>query len=102
NWVLVPFQAACDHAQSQPGLVPMVLGVICKKKSRSTRPNAVWTSPVFCEKDTEPYEIMLNCRYIISVNPDRMEIKKDNFEVWGRIREPLMVDLGFHIHTYGL
>ena len=50
RWVLVQCQAACDHAQSQPGPTPCYLGLDFPEGKRNRRqqpPASVWTSPAF-------------------------------------------------------
>lgn len=100
QWIMVPYQASCDHAQARPGPVPLVLGIIRKKPvSKNQLRGSCWVSPVFYEDNWSAYEIVINCRYITTMNPEKMD--KDIYKLWGRLREQLMNDLSAHIHNYG-
>ncbi len=50
RWILVQSQAACDHAQTQPGSLPYYLGLdlphACVQKNR-TPPEHLWRTPIF-------------------------------------------------------
>ncbi|AGH97820.1 hypothetical protein [Micavibrio aeruginosavorus] len=108
HWIMVPCQAACDHAQQNKGTIPLYLGVIRKKTSKLPSSLYIWPNkpvPIFSDSDDQPYYIFVNPRYMLSMcKKDLDEISDTNvrtYSVWGRIRNQLMDHLGSHIHTYG-
>ena len=97
-WVLVQCQAACDYAQTRPGPLPYYLGLeLPEGKVRSkTPPAALWTSPPLDVEDTVRY-LHVNARFQISLPDSETEEIQPRY----RLREQLISDLIFHIHSYG-
>ena len=99
RWVLVQCQAACDHAQSQPGPLPCYLGLnfLESKKNKGKKPpDAAWTSPPF-EFDGEVRLLRVSARFPISLPPGQA---RDATPVY-RLREPILNDLIYHLHDHG-
>lgn len=98
RWVLVQTQAACDYAQSRPGPLPFHLGLIVRKSAvRSKRPpEALWMSPCF-EFEGEEQFLHVNARFQLSLAHGRLE----ETEPLCRLREQLLNDLIFRLHSYG-
>ncbi len=99
RWVLVQAQAACDHAQRQPGPVPCFLGLDFPeiKRNRSKKPSpAVWTSPAF-EWYGEVRMLRVSARFPIS----KPSADAQNAVPIYRLREQILNDLIYQIHSYG-
>ena len=99
RWVLVQCQAACDHAQSQPGPTPCYLGLDFPEQARDQRrkpPAAVWTSPVF-ELDGTVRVLRVNARFSVGLGSSMARGATRLY----RIREQMLNDLIFHVHTHG-
>lgn len=98
TWVLVQCQAICDYAQNKPGPLPYYLGLELPDKSisKKTPPEALWTSPSF-EKDGSTIYLRVNARFQISLSPTFTEQEHVRY----RLREQLLNDLIYRIHSYG-
>lgn len=99
RWVLVQCQAACDHAQSQPGPLPFHLGLDFPEANRSKgkQPSvAVWTSPPF-EFDGTVRLLRVSARFPISLPSAKVRNEHPVF----RLREQLLNDLIHHLHAHG-
>ena len=99
RWVLVQCQAACDHAQSQPGPLPFHLGLDfpAASEDRKRKPSvAVWTSPPF-EFDGTVRLLRVSARFPISLPSARV---RNEHPVY-RLREQLLNDLIHHLHAHG-
>jgi hypothetical protein len=98
RWVLVQAQAACDFAQKQPGPMPFVLALEMPWTSvaRQSAPGAVWPSPPLDFGGTARM-VAANCRFQISVS----EAAAKAIPAIYRIREQLLNDLVYKLHTYG-
>ena len=97
RWVLVQSQAACDYAQMQPGPLPFYLGLCLPetKARKGTSPAALWTSPCF-EFEGETHLLHVNARFQISLPSEKL-VEKPLF----RLREQLLNDLIYQLHSYG-
>ncbi len=98
RWVLVQTQAACDHAQDQPGPLPFHLG-LCLPASRNRKkkpPAALWRSPCF-EYERKASFLHVNARFTVSWRKEKARSAKPLF----RLREQLLNDLIYHLHGYG-
>lgn len=97
QWVLVYAPAACDHAQIGPGLLPYYLGLLLTEdmsKPGSSK-KAVWKSPCF-RLDHYNYFLHVNSRFQISLAE---RIAKKQLPIF-RLREQLLNQLIYHIHSY--
>lgn len=99
--VLVQAQAACDHAQGQPGPLPFYLGLeLPTSRIRKGRkpPMACWTSPTFTDSGDDEIRVLhVNARFGIFLPRD---IVRPIIPVY-RLREQLINELIYHIHSYG-
>ena len=99
RWVLVQCQAACDHAQSQPGPTPCYLGLDFpeSKKNRSRKPPAsVWTSPPF-EFDGTIRLLRVSARFPTALPL----VPAQGATRLYRLREQILNDLIYHVHGHG-
>ena len=98
RWVLVQTQAACDHAQMQPGPLPFHLGLCLPASTarRGTSPAALWRSPCF-ELDGQPALLHVNARFHVSLTRGEVQELPQIF----RLREQLLNDLIYQLHGYG-
>ena len=98
RWVLVQAQAACDHAQRNPGTLPYLLGMDVNSNSlTNNKPrDAVWTSPEFQIGGTVR-TLRVNARFQVS----RAATTVDDATPLYRLREQLLSELIDHVHTYG-
>jgi len=99
RWLLVQVQAACDFAQDQPGPIPYVLALEMPVASVSKKPapGAVIKSPAFTGATGQPKLLHINARFQTSVP----EGEAGGVTVEYRLREPLLSDIAYRIHTYG-
>jgi len=99
RWVLVQCQAACDHAQSNPGTLPYYLGLDFPEDNRSTNrkpPDSTWRGPVF-EFAGEIRRLRVNAGSSLSLPPSAMQDVTPLY----RLREQILNDLAYHLHTHG-
>ena len=99
RWVLVQCQAVCDYAQTQPGPLPYYLGLELPETfiSKSGKPpTALWTSPPFNLNNVVRH-LHVNARLQISLPNSKVKEARPRY----RLREQLISDLIFHIHSYG-
>ena len=99
RWVLVQAQAACDHAQTQPGPMPFYLGLDLPETHESKNrkaPPSLWTSPAF-EFDGEVRLLPVSARFPVSLSSS--EAQKSTLIY--RLREEILNDLVYHLHSYG-
>ena len=99
RWVLVQTQAACDYAQKQPGTLPYCLGLdlpISSLRRDGTPPAALWSSPSHYLYDTICV-LNVNVRFPVSMSCAEGVCQTPLF----RLRERLINDLIFRIHSYG-
>jgi hypothetical protein len=97
RWLLIQVQAACDHAQRQPGALPFVLALEMPELSaKDPAPQALWSSPAF-QADTGVRVLKANARFAVSLGRDEAKSAQAMY----RIREQLLNDLIHRIHSYG-
>ena len=99
RWVLVQCQAACDHAQSNPGTLPYYLGLDFPEDNRSTNrkpPDSTWRGPVF-EFAGEIRRLRVNAGSSLSLPLSAMQDVTPLY----RLREQILNDLAYHLHTHG-
>ena len=99
RWVLVQAQAACDHAQTQPGPVPFYLGLDLPQaqEARNRKPPApLWRSPAF-EFDGEIRLLHVSARFPISLSPNTAHKAAPRY----RLREQILNGLIYHLHGHG-
>ncbi|HUN99511.1 MAG TPA: hypothetical protein VMU69_25165 [Bradyrhizobium sp.] len=98
RWLLVQTQAACDFAQKQPGPMSFVLALEMPIAaiSKNSPPAAVWRAPPL-DFDGKVRAMIVNCRFQISISEARASTIASAY----RIREQLLNDLIYKIHTYG-
>ena len=97
DWVLIQCQAVCDYAQNRRGPLPYYLGLELSHTliSKNKRPEALWVSPPFERNDSMIY-LSVNARF--QVSPP--EIYAGQEKVLYRLREQLLNDLIYRIHSY--
>ncbi|WP_420463389.1 hypothetical protein [Candidatus Palauibacter sp.] len=98
RWILVQCQAACDHAQGNPGTVPFYLGLDFPEENRSSnKPSeSTWRGPVF-ELGGETRRLRVHAGSSLSVAPDAMQDVTPLY----RLREQILNDLIYHLHSHG-
>ena len=98
RWVLVQAQAACDHAQNQPGPAPFYLGLDLPKTCEPTgrkAPASLWRSPAF-EFDGEVRLLHVSARFPISLPSNVAQEASPCY----RLREQVLNNLIFRLHSY--
>lgn len=101
---LVRIGAACDHAQSRRGPLTYLLGLEVpigveriKDTSGTMRPPASeWRSPVFTLDGIEPFNLLVNSRFVLSLPSEFCQ----DWTVRYRMREQLVMHLISHANTY--
>ena len=98
RWVLVQSQAACDFAQQQPGPLPYYLGLELPVTNRrsGTPPAALWRSPTF-KLNGIVQALHVNVRFPVSLSDMEGSCQTPLY----RLREQLISNLVFQIHSYG-
>lgn len=98
KWMLLQVQAICDFAQSQPGPLPVVLGLEMPLSAVSSKkpPGAVFICPVFYENG-EPRIVHFNARFQVSLPQAEATTIRPAY----RIREPLLSLISYSQHGYG-
>ena len=99
NWVLIQCQAICDYAQNNPGPLPYYLGLELPATSipKNKKPKkALWLSPPF-EKNGSTTYLHVNACFPVSLPPKFTEQRNVRYH----LREQLLNDLIYHIHSYG-
>ena len=99
RWVLVQSQAACDHAQTQPGSLPYYLGLdfphICVQRNR-TSPEPLWESPVF-QFDGEIRVLHVSARFPMGMSHVQAQRAMPIY----RLREQILNHLIYRLHGHG-
>lgn len=99
RWVLVQSQAACDHAQTQPGSLPYYLGLdfphACVQKNR-TSPEPLWESPVF-QFDGEIRVLHVSARFPMAIS----HVEAQGAMPLYRLREQILNHLIYRLHGHG-
>lgn len=99
RWVLLQAQAACDHAQSQPGPVPFYLGLDLPEKhelKNEKAPASLWSSPAF-EFNGQVRLLHVSARFPVSLTPGEVQDAKPIY----RLREQILNDFIYHVHSHG-
>ena len=99
EWVLVQAQAACDHAQGQPGPLPYYLGMEfpTNRDDRGGKPpGACWTSPAILRNGQCRF-LRVNARFGVFVTREAVRSITPVY----RLREQTINHLVHHIHAYG-
>jgi len=99
RWVLVQTQAACDHAQARPGPLPYHLGLLLlasELRKDGKPPAAIWRSPCF-EWENQLRFLHVSARFPISLS----KMEAQNKLVIFRLREQLLNDLTYQLHSHG-
>ena len=99
RWVLVQSQAACDHAQTQPGSLPYYLGLdfphACVQRNR-TSPEPLWESPVF-QFDDESRVLHVSARFPMGMS----YVQAQGAMPLYRLREQILNHLIYRLHGHG-
>ena len=99
RWVLVQCEAACDHAQANPGTLPFYLGLAfpagCRQKG-SKPPASTWRGPAF-DLDGHPRVLRVSARFPVALPRSYAP----NLTPMFRLREQILNQLTYHIHTHG-
>lgn len=99
RWVLVQCQAACDFAQSNPGSLPYYLGLDFPEKHRATSgnpPKSTWRGPVF-ELQGEIRRLRVSAGFPVALLTSELQ----GIEPLYRLREQMLNDLVYHLHSHG-
>lgn len=98
RWVLVQCQAACDYAQSNPGSVPFYLGLDFPEEHRASKypPDSTWRGPVF-EFGGEIRRLRVNAGFPLTLAASVLQGVTPLY----RLREQILNDLAYHLHTHG-
>jgi hypothetical protein len=96
RWVIVQAQASCDFAQKHSGALPFYLGLEAPydAKLKKSVPASVWTSPVFSMKGNKL--LLVSARFPLTLTKGDISKAEKAY----RIREELLNNLTYHIHTY--
>ena len=99
RWVLIQCEAACDHAQANPGTLPFYLGLAfpagCRQKG-SKPPASTWRGPAF-DLDGHPRVLRVSARFPVALPRSYAP----NLTPMFRLREQILNQLTYHIHTHG-
>ena len=98
-WVLVQCEAACDHAQENPGTLPFYLGLVfpARRRHKSKRPPAsTWRGPTL-HLDGHTRVLRVSARFPVSLPRSYAPHLTPMF----RLREQILNQLTYHIHTHG-
>ena len=98
RWVLVQCQAACDSALSNPGSVPYYLGLDFPQEHRSSKnpPESTWRGPMF-EFNGEFRQLRVNAAFPLALPSSET---RDVAPLY-RLREQVLNDLLYHVHSHG-
>ncbi len=99
RWVLVQCQAACDYAQSNSGSVPFYLGLDFPEAHRPTggkMPQSIWRGPAF-EFGGEIRRLRVNAGFPVALAGTELQ----PIEPLYRLREHILNDLVYHLHSHG-
>lgn len=99
RWVLVQCQAACDFAQSNPGSLPYYLGLDFPEEHRATSgnpPESTWRGPVF-ELRGEIRRLRVSAGFPVVLPTSELQ----GIEPLYRLREQILNDLAYHLHSHG-
>lgn len=99
RWVLVQCQAACDYAQSNSGSVPFYLGLDFPEKHRpkgGKMPQSIWRGPAF-EFGGEIRRLRVNAGFPLALSGTELQ----PIEPLYRLREHILNDLVYHLHSHG-
>ncbi len=101
RWVLVQTQAACDHVLSRPGPVPCYLGLEMPFPTRAgVPPMALWKSPAL-ELDSKIRQLRVSALFPLSIGPAKFSEAIDNATPIYRLREQMLNELIYHMHSHG-
>ena len=98
-WVLVQCEASCDHAQANPGTLPFYLGLVFPARRRHKRkkpPASTWRGPPF-DLDGHARVLRVSARFPVALPRSYARNATPLF----RLREQILNQLTYHIHTHG-
>ena len=99
RWVLVQCEAACDHAQANPGTLPFFLGLVFPaefKNKKKKPPMSTWRGPSF-HLDGDARLIRVSARFPVALPRSYAPALTPLF----RLREQILNHLTYQIHTHG-
>ena len=97
RWVLVQCLAACDDAQGNPGTVPFYLGLDFPEGNRSSKKvSSTWYGPVY-ELDGKSHCLRVNAGCSLALPSSSLQ----DITPLYRLREQILNDLVYHVHTHG-
>ena len=99
RWVLVQCQAACDFAQSNQGSLPYYLGLDFPEEHRATSgnpPESTWRGPAF-ELRGEIRRLRVSAGFPVTLATSELQ----GIEPLYRLREQILNDLAYHLHSHG-
>lgn len=98
-WVLVQCEAACDHAQRNPGTLPFHLGLVFPAELENKKkkpPMSTWCGPAL-QVDGDARLIRVSARFPVALPRSYAPAVTPLF----RLREQILNHLTYHIHTHG-
>ena len=98
-WILVQCEAACDHAQGNPGTLPFHLGLAFPaelKNKKKKPPMSTWRGPAL-HLNGEARLIRVSARFPVALSRSYAPAVTPLF----RLREQILNHLTYHIHTHG-
>ena len=99
RWVLVQCEAACDHAQANPGTLPFYHGLVFPARRRHKRnkpPASTWRGPPF-DLDGHTRVLRVSARFPVALPRSYAP----NLTPMFRLREQILNQLTYHLHTHG-
>lgn len=98
HWIMAQVQAACDHAQRQPGPLPFILGMEVPSDvefNMGKKKGSLWISPII-KKNEKKIRLAFNNRFILNLTRD--QVKK--YVPIYRLREEFLNEIIFQLHIY--
>ena len=98
-WVLVQCEAACDHAQGNPGTLPFYLGLVFPAElidKKKKPPMSTWCGPPMYVGG-RTWVLRVSARFPLAMPPSSGQDLTPQF----RLREQMLNHLTYHIHTHG-
>jgi hypothetical protein len=95
RWIIVQTQAACDFAQSNPGSLPLYLGLeVTPEEKPQKLPASIWPSPVFDLDGLK--QVRISGRFTVTLSRKLLQESKRLY----RFRDQLLNNLAYFLHSY--
>ena len=96
SWVLVQCEAACDHAQAKPGMLPFFLGLVFPAgNGGGMPPMSTWRGPAL-RLDGDERLIRVSARFPVALPRSYAPAVTPMF----RLREQILNHLTYQMHTH--